>query len=87
MEDGFPTASAIAIQGERILAVGEDDAVLAMADDDTQLIDLQGLTLLPGFADGHSHIFKVPEGMTLDEVQDLVLSYGFTSVNEMSSVG
>ena len=87
MEDGFPTASAIAIQGERILAVGENDAVLAMADDDTQLIDLQGLTLLPGFADGHSHIFKVPEGMTLDEVQDLVLSYGFTSVNEMSSVG
>ncbi len=87
MEDGFPTTSAIAIRGERILAVGDDDAVLALADDGTQRIDLQGQTLLPGLADGHSHIFKVPEGMTLDEVQDLVLSYGFTSVNEMSSVG
>jgi hypothetical protein len=48
MEDGFPTAAAIAIRGERILAVGDDDAILTMATEDTQLIDLHGQTLMPG---------------------------------------
>ncbi|MEN8242583.1 MAG: amidohydrolase family protein, partial [Chloroflexota bacterium] len=85
MEDGFPTAQAIAIQGDRILAVGSDEDVLVLIGPDTEVIDLNGQTLLPGLADGHAHMLWVPPNMTLDEVQDIVFSYGFTSLNEMSA--
>lgn len=85
MESTQPQAQAIAILGTKILAVGNNEEILDMAGPDTQVIDLAGQTMLPGLADGHSHIFWVPPDMALDEVQNLVLSYGFTSVTEMTS--
>jgi hypothetical protein len=48
-------ASAVAVEGGRIVAVGGDDAVavyLARAD---EVVDLQGRVLLPGFLDAHVH--------------------------------
>jgi predicted amidohydrolase YtcJ len=85
MEPDQPQAQAIAILGDHILAVGSNEEITLLAESDTQLIDLEGHTLLPGLADGHSHIFWVPPNMTLDEVQDLVLGYGYTTVTEMTS--
>lgn len=80
-----PVAQAIAIQGERILAVGSDLEILALTGPETQVIDLAGQTVLPGLVDGHTHIllFSLITGRTLDEAQDVALSFGFTSVTEM----
>jgi predicted amidohydrolase YtcJ len=84
-EGECPVAQAIAIQGERIMAVGSDTEILALRGPETQVIDLVGQTLLPGFADGHTHIlaFSHRMGRTLDEAQDVALRFGFTSVTEM----
>ena len=42
VDKNFSLADAIAIRGERIVAVGSNDAVLAMKGDATKLIDLGG---------------------------------------------
>lgn len=51
-----PWAEAIAIRGERILAVGSAGEVAATADADTRIIDLGGAFASPGFNDGHVHM-------------------------------
>ncbi len=85
MEDNLPQAQAIAIKGDRIQAVGSNTDILSLQRSGTQVIDLHGLTLLPGFIDGHTHVLWVPEGKTLDEVQQVALDLGLTSVTEMTA--
>lgn len=55
MDAAQPNASAIAVRGDRILAVGSDDDIAALAGPDTNRIDARGQTLTPGFIDAHSH--------------------------------
>ena len=50
-----PQAEAIAISGDRIVAVGSNDDVLNLASGDTKKLDLGGHTVVPGFIDGHCH--------------------------------
>lgn len=47
--------SAMAIRGERIIAIGEDAEVLAHRGPETQVIDLDGGMVLPGLIDSHVH--------------------------------
>lgn len=51
-----PRAQALAIRGDRIVAVGDDAQVLALAGPDTQRIDLLGHTVIPGINDAHEHL-------------------------------
>ena len=51
-----PHAQALAIRGERILAVGSDAEILALAAEATQRIDLQGHPVIPGINDAHEHL-------------------------------
>ena len=46
---------AISLRGDRIEAVGSTAEIMAVADDDTLVVDLRGRTLLPGFIDAHGH--------------------------------
>lgn len=63
VDDSFSVAEAVAIRGERIVAVGKNEAILALKDAQTQLIDLQGQMVLPGLMDSHVH----PLGAALHE--------------------
>ncbi|HVG40948.1 MAG TPA: amidohydrolase family protein, partial [Chitinophagaceae bacterium] len=49
-------AEALAIKGERILAVGTTVAIDKLANAKTKRIDLQGKTVIPGINDAHDHI-------------------------------
>lgn len=51
-----PWAQAVAVRGERIVAVGNDGPVRALAGPGTRSIDLGGRTVVPGFNDSHSHL-------------------------------
>ena len=55
MDTDNPSAEAIAVRGDRLLAVGSNAQVLTHADPGTQRIDGRGLTVTPGFIDAHSH--------------------------------
>ena len=50
-----PTAQAVALDGSRILAVGNNAPIRKLAGPDTRIIDLGGRPLLPGFNDSHVH--------------------------------
>jgi predicted amidohydrolase YtcJ len=50
-----PRADAIAIRDGRIARVGSNAEVLAMVDRETRVIDLAGLTVVPGLHDSHGH--------------------------------
>ena len=50
-----PWAQAVAIRDGRIMFVGSDDAVRAFIGQDTELHDLRGRLMLPGFQDAHIH--------------------------------
>ncbi len=53
-----PTASAVAIDGGRFVAVGDAEAVLRLRDERTQVIDLHGQTVIPGLNDSHLHLIR-----------------------------
>ncbi|MBK9943856.1 MAG: amidohydrolase [Kouleothrix sp.] len=63
---GQPPASALAIAGELIVAVGDDATIAALAGPTTRRLDLAGATVIPGFNDAHIHLWK--EGMLLSQV-------------------
>ncbi len=61
---GHPGATALAVSGDRIAAVGSDAEVLALRGPDTRMVDLARQTLLPGFVDAHAHIWKIGHLLT-----------------------
>ena len=59
VHDGNPMAEAVAVKGGKILAVGSKVAVMAFKGNGTQMIDLGGKAMLPGFIDAHGHMVAV----------------------------
>jgi len=55
MDPNNPLATALAVRGQHILAVGSDDDVSNLRGSNTKLIDARGQTVVPGFIDAHSH--------------------------------
>ena len=56
VDDGAPRAEAVAVEGGRIAAVGDEAELLALADAATRIERLDG-TLVPGFFDAHGHLW------------------------------
>ena len=52
-----PLAGALAIADGRILAVGESHEIEALAGPGTEILDLEGRLVLPGFMDSHIHYY------------------------------
>lgn len=55
LDTAHPRVSALAISGERIVAYGSDDEILALAHSGTLKDDLQGRFVIPGLTDAHIH--------------------------------
>ncbi len=53
-----PFAEAIAVKDGKIAAVGQSAIVADWVDEATEVIDLKGQQVLPGFIDNHNHIFE-----------------------------
>ncbi|CAM4270344.1 amidohydrolase [Lacicoccus alkaliphilus] len=47
---------AVAIKGGRVTATGSNEDILALKNEESKVIDLEGKTLMPGFIDPHLHI-------------------------------
>lgn len=58
IEKDQPLIEAVAIRGNLIQAAGSDEDVLNYLGSKTELIDLKGNTLMPGFEEGHIHGFR-----------------------------
>jgi predicted amidohydrolase YtcJ len=58
VDSKFAVAQAIAIRGDRVIAVGKDKEVLRHAGPATQVIDARGKVVMPGLYDSHVHSYK-----------------------------
>ena len=56
MNDANPAAEAVAVSGNKIVYVGDAAGAQEHVKDNTEVFDLGGDTLLPGFISGHDHI-------------------------------
>jgi predicted amidohydrolase YtcJ len=56
-----PYVEALAIRGERIVAVGSSREIIALAGNETKRIDLSERTVIPGINDAHHHFGTGPD--------------------------
>ena len=91
MNAAQPRAQAIAIQGQRIVAVGSNADIQAMVPAGARRIDAQGATVLPGFVEAHLHLFAGAFGLRLlqldgilglDALRDKVQAYAHENPTE-----
>jgi predicted amidohydrolase YtcJ len=80
VDDDFSEAEAIAVRGNRILAVGNDAEVREAAGDGAKIVDLDGKAVLPGFIDPHTHVVA---GSIVDSVMDYVGMARFQTTDEV----
>src|SRR6187402_2415968 len=59
MSDAQPVVEAVAIKGDKIVFAGLEKEARKLVGDKTQVIDLKGKTMTPGFIEGHGHIMGV----------------------------
>lgn len=63
MDRAVPSAEAIALNGDRIAAIGTVAEISDLAGPRTGVLDLRGATVLPGFIDCHIHLIEYGLGM------------------------
>jgi hypothetical protein len=76
----FSEAEAIAVCGNRILAVGSDAEVRQAAGDGAKIVDLRDRIVLPGFVDPHTHVIA---GSIVDSIMDYVGMARFQTTDEV----
>jgi len=52
----FDVAQAVAVSGDRVLALGSDSDIRPLIGEGTRVVDLDGRTALPGLIDAHAHL-------------------------------
>ena len=70
---------AIAIENDKIIKTGSKAEIIKLADDNTEIIDLKGNTLMPSFIDAHSHIFALAKSLMQISID------GLTSTEEIKN--
>lgn len=68
MDDDQFHAEALATAGQMILAVGSNAEVQALAGPDTEVIDLEGKTVIPGLIDSHIHTLIAADMFDKDDM-------------------
>src|SRR3954468_17078728 len=58
VDEKFTIAQAVAIRGDRIVAVGTNQEITQLAGPNTRRINLQGKSVIPGLIDNHMHLLR-----------------------------
>jgi len=72
-----PWAESVAVAGDKILAVGSREKIDTFRDKNTQIIDVHGQLVLPGFTDSHFHLIEGSRTLTQVDLN------GTTSIAEV----
>jgi predicted amidohydrolase YtcJ len=59
MDPARPEAEALAVAGDRVLAVGTSAEIGKLRGEGTRVVDLAGKTAMPGLIDGHAHLVGI----------------------------
>lgn len=63
VDDNHPSAEAVAIKDGKIIAVGLNDEIKKYIGTSTQVIELAGKFVVPGFIDSHAHFLGLGESL------------------------
>src|SRR5712692_6296420 len=66
VDDRFSIAQAVAVRGDRIVAVGTNQEITRLAGPSTRRIDLRGKAVVPGLIDNHAHFQEEGAYWTLE---------------------
>jgi len=58
VDERFTIAQAVAIRGNRIVAVGANAEIASLAGPNTRTVDLRGRAVIPGLIDNHMHLLR-----------------------------
>src|SRR5262245_54914600 len=58
VDERFTIAQAVAVKGDRIVAVGSSQEISRLAGPNARTIDLRGRTVIPGLIDNHLHLLR-----------------------------
>ena len=70
VNDKEPTVDAVLVENGKIVKIGLKEEILKLKNEDTELVDLDGKTMLPGFIDSHSHIIAVAQTLMIVNLSD-----------------
>ncbi len=59
MNEDDPVVEAVAVRGDKIVFAGSEEEARKYAHENTQIIDLEGKVMTPGFIEGHGHFMGV----------------------------
>ena len=71
VDPDLPEAEAIAISGHQILAVGSDAEISAYVSSTTNIIELNGRFVMPGFIEGHGHFMSLGRAKQILDLNDV----------------
>lgn len=74
-----PWAEAVAADGERIIAVGNNEEISALIGDATEVVSAPGGLLVPGFIDTHVHFITGGTGLASVQLRDAATPEEFTN--------
>ncbi len=73
VDSSMPNAEAFAIADGKFVAVGSTAEIRQLAGDNTEVIDVAGVTIIPGLIDGHTHLLMgsgLAVGVDLSEIEE-----------------
>ncbi|MBM3780361.1 MAG: amidohydrolase [Acidobacteria bacterium] len=71
MDRDRPTAQALAVRNDRIVALGTNEALAVYAGPETTVIDLAGQTAVPGLIEGHGHFLALGQSRMVLDLMDM----------------
>jgi predicted amidohydrolase YtcJ len=95
-DESNPYAQAVAVRGNRIVYVGDDEGAESLKDQNTRLIDGKGRTLTAGFIDTHVHLLwgsvwmgtaQLQELRTKEQLRDVLLDFASRNQTDPWVVG
>ncbi len=70
MDPKRPAAEALAVRGDKVVAVGTDKEIAEMVGDATRVIRLKGRLAIPGFIEGHGHFVGLGQSRMMLDLRD-----------------
>jgi predicted amidohydrolase YtcJ len=71
VDPALGNAEAIAVNGYQVTAVGSNEEVSAYIGPETEVIELNGRLAMPGFIEGHGHLFSLGESKLILDLNDV----------------
>lgn len=71
VDDGRPEAQALAVRGDRIVALGTNEEIQPYVGPATEVVDLAGRTAIPGLVESHGHFMGLGQSKMVLDLMDV----------------